>query len=64
MKLYATTTSEKGKPVFKSSNETIIIKLTKDHNNAFEIAFDGDILEILNYYTGLIKRIEYKESKM
>jgi hypothetical protein len=63
MKLYATTTSERGKPVSKAGNDSIIIKLTKDRANVFEIAFTGDSLEILNYYSGLIKKIEYKQSK-
>jgi hypothetical protein len=63
MKLYATTTSERGKPVSKSGNEAIRIQLTKDRANKFEIIFDGDKIEIMSYWDAGIKTIEYAPFK-
>ena len=52
MKLYATTTSERGKPVSKSGNESIVINLTENRENRFEITFTGEEIQVLNYFTG------------
>jgi hypothetical protein len=52
MKLYATTTSERGKPSEKAGNDYINITLTENRENRFEITFTGEEMQVLNYCTG------------
>ncbi len=59
MKLYATSTSERGKPVSKSSNDVIEITLTEDRRAKFDIRFHGDRLEIMRYFDASVETIYY-----
>lgn len=59
MKLYATTTSERGKPVTKSGNDVICIRLTKERQGVFDIMFDGDKIEVLRYFDASITTVNY-----
>ena len=59
MKLYATTTSERGKAVSKSGNEEINITLTSDRRQKFDIKFKGESLEVMRYSDGITEVIEY-----
>lgn len=59
MKLATQITTERGKPIQKTANEVIMISLTENRENRFNIAFSGDKIEILNYRTGKIKVMEY-----
>jgi len=63
MKLYATITSERGKPVSKSSNEAICIALTKDRRNIFNVMFDGDKIEVLRYFDATVQMIQYNPNE-
>lgn len=59
MKLYATATGDRGKPVAKSSNDVIEITLTGDRRAKFDIRFYGDYLEIMRYSDASVEKIEY-----
>jgi hypothetical protein len=59
MKLYATTTSERGKPSEKAGNDYINITLTENRRQKFDISFKGDILEVMRYSDGITEKIEY-----
>ncbi len=59
MKLCSTSTSERGKPVEKTGNEQICIRLTKDRMAKFDIMFDGDKVEVMRYFDASIETIEY-----
>ena len=59
MKLYATMKSEKGKIVSKSSNDEIIITVTNDRKNIFDITFNGDTLQVMRYYDASVDTVEY-----
>lgn len=59
MKLYATTTSERGKPVSKSGNEAVNVRFTKDRIAKFDVIFDGEKLSILRYFDASITTVNY-----
>jgi hypothetical protein len=62
MRLYATMTSDRGKPVSKASNEIICVQFTKDMCQKFSIMFDGNCIQVLNYNKGDITTLEYHET--
>jgi hypothetical protein len=59
MKLYLTATSERGKPVTKSGNESINITLTSDRRQKFDIVFTGEAIEVMRYFDGKTEIISY-----
>jgi len=62
MKLASTIKSEKGKPLIKTANEIIFITFTKDRQQKFDVMFDGNKLEVLCYFGGNIRTIEYTDN--
>ena len=61
MKLYLTAKSERGKEVTKSGNDEIIITLTEERRQKFDITFDGSSLRVMSYANGVTKTINYIE---
>lgn len=64
MKLSATITSERGKPIIKTANECIRFILTLDRRQKFDIMFDGEKIEVLRYSDGTIETLEYIKGKV
>lgn len=62
MKLYAIMAGDRGKPVTKSSNDTITITVTKDRRQKFDITFDGDKIEVMSYADARIETVEYMKT--
>ena len=62
MKLASTITSERGKPVTKTGNTAIRITLTENRQNKFDIIFNGDRIEVLCYWDGKVRTIDYTDN--
>jgi len=61
MKLSTTTTSERGKAQIKTGNEYIMITLTNERRQKFDITFTGENLKIMSYYNATEKIIDYMD---
>ena len=64
MKLYATMTSDRGKPVSKSSNESIAITFTTDKRQKFYVVFNGEQLRVMSYHDASWHEIDYMKGNV
>lgn len=62
MKLAITLKTAQGKPITKTSNDTMSMTCTNNRQQMFDIMFDGHQVHVMSYFGGRIYSIEYTDN--